>query len=88
MTTEVVQPATLPILSHWINGRPVEVLPDQTGPVYNPATGAVIGRVPRGGFAEVDTAVAAASAAFPTWRASTPTPRAPRSTPPSTMICR
>ncbi len=68
MTTEVVQPATLPILSHWINGRPVEVLPDQTGPVYNPATGAVIGRVPRGGSAEVDTAVAAASAAFPTWR--------------------
>jgi malonate-semialdehyde dehydrogenase (acetylating)/methylmalonate-semialdehyde dehydrogenase len=60
--------AQLPILSHWINGRPVEVPPDQTGPVYNPATGQVIGRVPRGGAEEVDTAVAAAKAAFPAWR--------------------
>ena len=68
MTTEIAQPATLPILSHWIDGRPVEVLPEQTGPVYNPATGHVIGRVPRGGAAEVDTAVAAAKAAFPAWR--------------------
>jgi malonate-semialdehyde dehydrogenase (acetylating)/methylmalonate-semialdehyde dehydrogenase len=68
MTTEVVQPATLPILSHWIDGRPVEVPPEQTGPVYNPATGQVIGRVPRGGAAEVDKAVKAAAAAFPAWR--------------------
>jgi malonate-semialdehyde dehydrogenase (acetylating) / methylmalonate-semialdehyde dehydrogenase len=58
----------LPILSHWIDGRPVEVLPEQTGPVYNPATGQVISRVPRGGSLEVDAAVAAARAAFPAWR--------------------
>ncbi len=57
-----------PILSHWIDGRPVEVLPEQTGPVYNPATGEVIARVPRGGAAEVDAAVVAARAAFPAWR--------------------
>jgi len=50
----------LPILSHWIDGRPVEVLPEQTGPVYNPATGQVIARVPRGGSTEVDAAVKAA----------------------------
>jgi len=73
MTTEVpaidaTAPATLPILSHWINGRPVEVLPERTGPIYNPATGRVIARVPRGGAAEVDAAVAAARAAFPAWR--------------------
>jgi malonate-semialdehyde dehydrogenase (acetylating)/methylmalonate-semialdehyde dehydrogenase len=36
--------------------------------VYNPATGAVVARVPRGGQAEVDRAVAAAAAAFPAWR--------------------
>ena len=42
--------ATLPILSHWINGGPVEVLPEQTGPVFNPATGDVVARVPRGPF--------------------------------------
>jgi malonate-semialdehyde dehydrogenase (acetylating)/methylmalonate-semialdehyde dehydrogenase len=57
-----------PVLSHWIDGRPVEVLPEQTGPVYNPATGEVIARVPRGGAAEVDAAVVAARAAFPAWR--------------------
>ncbi len=68
MTTEVVQPATLPILSHWIDGRPVEVLPEQTGPVFNPATGQVIARVPRGGADEVARAVASAKAAFPAWR--------------------
>ena len=58
----------LPILSHWINGSPVEVNIDQTAPVYNPATGRVFGHVPRGGQAEVDAAVAAAKAAFPAWR--------------------
>ena len=57
-----------PILSHWINGCPVEVLPEATGPVYNPATGEIIARVPRGGAAEVNAAVAAARAAFPAWR--------------------
>jgi malonate-semialdehyde dehydrogenase (acetylating)/methylmalonate-semialdehyde dehydrogenase len=61
---------TIPILSHWIAGRPVEVLPEATGPVYNPATGAVIARVPRGGAAEVAAAVAAAEAAFPAWGAT------------------
>jgi malonate-semialdehyde dehydrogenase (acetylating)/methylmalonate-semialdehyde dehydrogenase len=66
--TEFVQPATLPVLSHWIDGRPVEVPPEQTGPIYNPATGGVIGRIPRGGAPEVDQAVAAARAAFPAWR--------------------
>jgi len=57
-----------PIMSHWIDGRPVEVLPEQTGPVHDPSTGAVIARVPRGGAAEVDAAVAAARRAFPAWR--------------------
>ena len=74
MTAPAAKPAPasrnvpLPILSHWINGRPVEVLPEQTAPVYNPATGEVIARVPRGGAAEVDAAVAAARTAFPAWR--------------------
>jgi malonate-semialdehyde dehydrogenase (acetylating)/methylmalonate-semialdehyde dehydrogenase len=57
-----------PIMSHWIGGRSVEVLAEQTGPVFNPATGEVIARVPRGGAAEVDAAVMAARAAFPAWR--------------------
>ncbi|HYM83430.1 MAG TPA: CoA-acylating methylmalonate-semialdehyde dehydrogenase [Candidatus Dormibacteraeota bacterium] len=73
MTTEVrpaaeATAAPLPILSHWIDGMPVEVLPEETGPVFNPATGEVCARVPRGGKPEVDRAVAAAKAAFPAWR--------------------
>jgi malonate-semialdehyde dehydrogenase (acetylating)/methylmalonate-semialdehyde dehydrogenase len=60
--------SVLPILSHWIDGRPVEVAPEATGPVYNPATGEVVARVPRGGAAEVERAVAAAKAAYPAWR--------------------
>ncbi len=66
--SETAEAAPLPILSHWIDGRPVEVLPEHTGPVYNPATGQVIARIPRGGAPEVDAAVAAAKAAFPQWR--------------------
>ena len=73
MTTELHSPSdtaarSMPILSHWIAGHPVEVLPEQTGPVYDPAGGEVIARVPRGGAAEVDAAVQAAKAAFPAWR--------------------
>ena len=40
----------------------------QTEPVYNPADGTVIGRVPMCTAEEVDAAVQAASAAFPGWR--------------------
>ena len=60
--------AIVPVLSHYINGTMVEVLPDHTGPVFNPANGKVIARVPRGGQTEVDAAVASAKAAFPAWR--------------------
>ena len=43
--------------------------------VVNPATGEVIGNVPASGAADVDAAVAAASAAFPAWAALTPRER-------------
>src|SRR3981081_4680744 len=36
-------------------------------PIYNPATGEVIGQVPLSGAAEVDAAVQAAVAAYKTW---------------------
>ncbi len=58
----------LPIMSHWISGKPVAVSLDDTGPIYNPATGQVIARVPRGGVDEVNIAVESAKAAFPAWR--------------------
>ena len=67
-TSGAVLDGTLPILSHWIDGRPVPVLAEQTGPVFDPSTGAIVARVPRGGAAEVDAAVMAARRAFPGWR--------------------
>lgn len=44
--------------------------------VIEPATGEEMAQVPRAGAEEVDTAVAAAKAAFPGWRAVTPGERA------------
>ncbi len=58
-----------PDVRHWIGGEAVaggaRVLE-----VLNPSTGAVISRVPLGGAAEVDQAVAAARRAFPAWSAT------------------
>jgi aldehyde dehydrogenase (NAD+) len=47
----------------------------ETIDVINPATGDVLGRVPRGGGADVDLAVAAAQRAFPGWRDTDATSR-------------
>ncbi len=63
-----IEAPTLPIMSHWIGGKAVAVPLDATGPIYNPATGQVIARVPRGGVDEINTAVESAKAAFPAWR--------------------
>lgn len=48
----------------WIDGRAAESSSGEWFDVRNPATGAVIGRVPTGTSADVDRAVAAARAAF------------------------
>src|SRR4051812_29100 len=45
-------------------------------PVFNPSTGDVIAECPAGGAAEVNAAVAAAQAAFPSWRETPPVERA------------
>jgi malonate-semialdehyde dehydrogenase (acetylating)/methylmalonate-semialdehyde dehydrogenase len=72
MTTETISRAPAVeaprVISHWIDGAAVPVAEEGTGPVYNPASGEVIARVPRGGADEVDAAVRAARAAFPAWR--------------------
>lgn len=51
-----------------VNGAEIDVL--------NPATDALVGRVPKGGTVEARSAVAAAEAAFPAWRALTASQRA------------
>ncbi|MFT7127586.1 MAG: malonate-semialdehyde dehydrogenase (acetylating)/methylmalonate-semialdehyde dehydrogenase, partial [Pseudoalteromonas tetraodonis] len=62
-------------INHFINGQ-------LTGPstrsqaVYNPATGEVTGQVSMADVATVEQAIEAASAAFPSWAATTPLNRA------------
>jgi malonate-semialdehyde dehydrogenase (acetylating) / methylmalonate-semialdehyde dehydrogenase len=56
------------IISHRIDGKPQDGQSGRTGPVFNPATGAEAARVAYASVEEVDSAVAAAAAAFPAWR--------------------
>jgi malonate-semialdehyde dehydrogenase (acetylating) / methylmalonate-semialdehyde dehydrogenase len=55
---------------HWIGGRSVAGTSGRSGPVYNPATGAIAREVDFASAEEVDAAVRAAAAAFPAWRAT------------------
>jgi malonate-semialdehyde dehydrogenase (acetylating)/methylmalonate-semialdehyde dehydrogenase len=55
-------------ISHWIDGSVVESSSGRSAVVYNPATGEQSGAVDLASVEEVDHAVAAALAAFPTWR--------------------
>jgi acyl-CoA reductase-like NAD-dependent aldehyde dehydrogenase len=51
----------------WIGGKWVDAESNKTYPVYNPANGEVLTRLPLGDRAEVDNAVIAARKAFPIW---------------------
>ena len=62
-------PATSRV-SHWIGGRIVPGSSGRQGPVYDPATGTVTKHVDFASTDEVASAVAAAKAAFPAWRAT------------------
>jgi malonate-semialdehyde dehydrogenase (acetylating)/methylmalonate-semialdehyde dehydrogenase len=64
---------TLPL---WINNQRVAAVSTRVADVYNPATGAVIRKVPLASAADVERAIAAARAAFPAWRDTTPLRRA------------
>ena len=55
-------------ITHWIDGKPWSGAAERTGPVFDPASGAVSGKVALGGAAEVDEAVTAAGQAFGEWR--------------------
>lgn len=53
----------------YINGQWVSSKSGQTFQVYNPATEEVIGSCPESGLDDLNDAIQAASAAFPSWRA-------------------
>ena len=59
-------------VSLYVNGRRAESSSTRFGDVTNPATGAIVRQVPYCSGADVDAAVAAASAALPEWSALPP----------------
>ena len=72
---EALTDSGLETIGHFINGQKVsESGPSQ--PVYNPATGEVIRQVELGSQATVEKAIAAAEAAYPSWRETPPAKRA------------
>jgi len=63
-------------IGHYINGVPVAGQGQRTQPVTNPATGKVTGKVALADQQDVNSAVAAALAAFPAWADAPPLRRA------------
>ncbi len=70
---ERVEEPSLPIL---VDGELVTSRAERSEPVFNPAHGTVLARVPFCGADEVDLAVRSAARAFPGWRATPVTERA------------
>jgi len=64
------------VVTHWINGQATAGHGDSSTEIRNPATGAVQGHLRLGSVDDLNTAVAAASAAFPAWSALPPLARA------------
>ncbi len=60
--------ASLPVVTHWIDGTPADDEPGRVGDVFDPATGAVSKRVAFASERDVDAAVDAARRAFTAWR--------------------
>ncbi len=60
----------------YLDGQWVDADGKGTIPVVNPATGGVLGTIPRMGAAETRRAIAAADAAWPAWRSKTAKERA------------
>ena len=58
----------MPVLSHWIDGKPYEGAGDRRGDVYDPATGQISKQVGFAAPVDVDAAVASALSAFGGWR--------------------
>jgi malonate-semialdehyde dehydrogenase (acetylating) / methylmalonate-semialdehyde dehydrogenase len=63
-------------INHFIGGQPAAGTSTRKLDVFNPATGAVSGKVALANRADVDAAVAAAQAAFPAWADTPPIRRA------------
>ena len=67
---------TVTTIAHFISGHNVSGSSSRAQDVFNPATGAITGRVSLANTQDVDQAVAAAQAAFPAWADTPPLRRA------------
>jgi malonate-semialdehyde dehydrogenase (acetylating)/methylmalonate-semialdehyde dehydrogenase len=67
---------TLDTITHFINGAKVDTTSGRYSDVFNPALGEPVARVALASVEDVDTAVRAAEAAFPSWSATPPLTRA------------
>ncbi len=76
MTASSFDPTQPAKLSHFIGGKPFPASGGRWGDVFEPACGKVAAKVPLGGPAEVEAAVAAAAAALPAWANTPPLRRA------------
>jgi len=79
MSTPAPSASPVPVpfsLGHFVAGQPLAGASGRDGPVYNPATGALRGRVAFASVEETRSAIAAADAALPGWAATTPLQRA------------
>jgi len=65
-----IQTPAITTVSHWINGTLVNADSGRHSDITNPATGEVIAEVGFASVEDVDSAVAAAKAAFADWRAT------------------
>ena len=63
-------------IGHYVNGQTTAGAGDRFQDVFNPATGAVTGKVALATAGDVDAAVSAAKAAFPAWADTPPIRRA------------
>ena len=64
------------IINHWIDGGFQPSASDRFGNIYNPATGAVIAKLPMGDAVDLETAVKSARHAFHSWSTTSITKRA------------
>ncbi|MHC1480047.1 CoA-acylating methylmalonate-semialdehyde dehydrogenase [Frateuria aurantia] len=75
MSAQVSPVTSIPRIGNYIGGRQVAGH-GRTAPVFNPATGEVGGEVALASAADIEAAVASASAAFPAWSQQSPLKRA------------
>jgi malonate-semialdehyde dehydrogenase (acetylating)/methylmalonate-semialdehyde dehydrogenase len=75
-TTAARPAAAPPSIGHYIGGRPVAGRSGRDGPVYDPATGGLRGRVAYASADEARAAISAAEGALPAWSATPPLQRA------------